>query len=74
MVAALSPSKHVVLRKCASMVVQELRCPLCNKLLCVAQVLCIIEVKCTRSTCGAIVRIEPIEKDEGMREEQHAVL
>lgn len=73
MAATLFPSKLVVvLRKRASILEQELRCPLCNKLLCIAQVLCIIEIKCTRSTCGVIVRIEPSERDEGMREEQHA--
>ena len=59
MAAVLSRSKVVVLRKHASILEQDLRCPLCNKLLCVAQVLCIIEIKCTRSTCGIIVRIEP---------------
>ena len=71
MAATLFQSKIVALRKHASILVQELRCPLCNKLLCVAQVLCIIEIKCTRSTCGVIVRIEPVKRDEGMREKQH---
>lgn len=71
MAATLSQSKIVVLRKRATILVQELRCPLCNKLLCVAQFLCIIEIKCTRSTCGVIVRIEPLEKDEDTRDTQH---
>lgn len=64
--ATLSLSKVVVLRKRASLLVQELRCPLCNKLLCTAQILCIIEVKCTRSTCGALVRIEPCNEDDDL--------
>lgn len=60
MAAQVSQSDVVTLKKRFSMRLQEIRCPFCHKLLCIAQTLCIIEVKCTRSDCGIIVRVEPM--------------
>lgn len=62
MPALASPSNIVVVQRCVSALLQDVRCPLCKKKLCTAQILCIIEIKCTRSSCGVIVRIEPVEK------------
>ena len=60
MLALAFPSKIVTLQLVASSLLQDVRCPLCKKRLCTAQILCIIEIKCTRTGCGVIVRIEPV--------------
>ena len=69
MLARASPSNTVILKLRASTFLQNVRCPLCKKRLCTAQILCIIEIKCTRTGCGAIVRIEPLQgqKERRMR-------
>lgn len=70
MFALASPSNRVVLRRRASILVQDIRCPLCNKLLCSAQILCIIEMKCSRSTCGALIRLEPSCRSEATEQRE----
>ena len=60
--AASSLSEIVVLRKPATVRLVDCRCPCCGKKLCVAQILCIIEIKCTNRACRVVVRIEPEHK------------
>lgn len=56
---AMFPSEIVIVRKPASVRLVDCRCPKCGKKLCNAQILCIIEIKCGRTGCGTVVRIEP---------------